>query len=184
MGTSKDGSPNWFCLIGLRIYVPRIGYDKTGDVWLTKITYFAVKKILEKQTFYNIETLDNEAMCYWSMPFVSIVGLLWLYTLSDIQAIIDKNCYVNPVISFGAPRPACVTTDWIDASNLPLVPLTLLYRNNQISPNFPYTAKEIPEGQIVPPEVMGEYYPCGKYVNPLYFNLCCYDCSDKHDKYK
>lgn len=122
---------------------------------------------------------------YWSMSFVTRVALLGLYTLGDFQTITDKKGYVNLVISFGAPRPARVTTEngfnWIDASQLPLVPLYLFYRNNQASQEFPYTAKNIPEGQIVPPEVMGEYYPCGKYVNPLYFNPCCWDGNDKYD---
>ncbi|SET44907.1 hypothetical protein SAMN05660297_02421 [Natronincola peptidivorans] len=273
-GTLKDGTPNRFGLFGLRIYVPSIGYDKTGGVGLPKITYCTAKKasrdtsisvtvekppqfvnllnpasvftrevahqccndmvdvtchltwsrigviatrilqpdlntvyILSNQikrdpgkllfirwkaptfpdTYHNIGILGNEDMRYWSMSFVTQVGLLGLYTLGDFQAIIDKKGYVNLVISFGAPRPPHVTTEngfaWIDASQLPLVPLTLFYRNNQVSPIFPYTAKNVPEGQIVPPEIMREYYPCGKYVTPLYFKSCCHD-SDKNDKNK
>lgn len=260
-GTLKDGTPNKFGLIGLRIYVPSIGYDKTGGVGLPKITYCAAKKdcrntcvcgtvinttepqnplnpsnvfsqepmlqccndtveqncdliwsrigviatrllqpdlntvyILTDQikrdpgkllfirwkaptfpdTYHNMGILGNENMRYWSMSFVSRVGLLGLYTLGDFQTVIDNHGYVNLVISFGAPRPACVTTEngfnWIDASSLPFIPLTLFYRNNQVSQDFAFTAKNVPEGQIVPPEVMGEYYPCGKYVDPLYFN--------------
>jgi hypothetical protein len=274
-GTLKDGTPNRLGLFGLRIYVPSIGYDKTGGVGLPKITYCAAKKdykntgicgtidktaqpenppnpaevftkeispqrcsdVVERNcdltwsrigviatrilqpdlntvyiisdqikrdpgkllsihwkaptfpdTYHNIGILGNEDMRYWSMSFITRIGLLGLYTLGDFQAVIDKKGYVNLVISFGASRPSCVTTEngftWIDASDLPLVPLTLFYRNNQVSQRFLYTAKNVPEGQIVPPEVMGEYYPCGKYVNPLYFNSCCYDCSDKHDKNK
>lgn len=274
-GTLKDGTPNKFGLIGIRIYVPSIGYDKTGGVGLPKITYCSAKKecrntntsstnnktaepenplnpsnvfnketyfqrysdscerncdltwsrigiiatrilqpdlntvyILSDQikrdpgkllfihwkaptfpdTYHNMGILGNENMRYWSMSFVSRVGLFGLYTLGDFQTVIDKNGYVNLVISFGAPRPSCVTTEngfnWIDASNLPLVPLTLFYRNNQVSQGFPYTAKNVPEGQIVPPEVMGEYYPCGKYVNPIYFNSCCYHCNDKDNNGK
>ncbi|WMJ80649.1 hypothetical protein RBU49_17890 [Clostridium sp. MB40-C1] len=269
-GTLKDGTPNKFGLIGFRIYVPSIGYDKTGGVGLPKITYCAAKKdckntsisvtvnkitqpenplnpanvfmketsfqrcrdvvgqncdliwsrigiiatrILQPDlntvytisdqikrtadkllfirwkaptfpdTYHNIGILGNENMRYWSMSFITRVGLLGLYTLSDFQTVIDKKGYVNLVISFGASRPPCVTTrngfTWIDASKLPLVPLNLFYRNNQVSQGFPYTAKNVPEGQIVPPEVMGEYYPCGKYVTPLYFNSCCYNCNDK-----
>lgn len=125
-------------------------------------------------------------MRYWSMSFITRVGLLALYTLSDFQTIIYRKGYVNLVMSFGAPRPSTVTPEngfsWIGASKLPLVPLTLFYRNNQVSQGFPYTAKNVPEGQIVPPEVMGEYYPCDKYVNPLYFNSCYYDFNDKHKK--
>lgn len=269
-GTLKDGTPNKFGLIGLRIYVPSIGYDKIGGVELPKITYCTPKKncrntsifetvdnstqpnnplnsanIFSKKTYFNncrdiveqscdliwsrigviatrilqpdlntvyttsdqikrdtdkllfirwkaptfpdtyhnIGIVGNEDMRYWSMSFVTRVGLLGLYTLSDFQTVIDKNGYVNLVISFGAHRPSCVTTkngfNWVDASNLPLVPLALFYRNNQVSQDFPYTAKDVPEGEIVPPEVMGEYYPCGKYVYPLYFNSCCYDFNDK-----
>lgn len=274
-GTLKDGSPNKFGLIGLRIYVPSLGYDKTGGVGLPKITYCSAKNncrktnisgALEKNvlpenplnpanvfnketlfqrcsdtvgqncdltwsrlgviatrilqpdlntvyiisdqikrdsckllfirwkaptfpdTYHNIGILGNEDMRYWSMSFVTRVGLLGLYTLGDFQTIIDKKGYVNLVISFGAPRPPHVTPEngfnWIDASELPLVPLTLLYRNNQVSQGFPYSARNIPEGEIVPPEVMGEYYPCGKYVKPLYFNSCCFDCNDKHNENK
>lgn len=274
-GTLKDGTPNRFGLIGFRIYVPSIGYDKTGGVGLPKITYCAARKdfinksisltidkitqaenllnqvnVFNKETsfqrcsdmverncdltwsrisaiatrilqpdlntvyvisdqikrdlgkllfirwkaptfpdtYHNIGILGNEEMRYWSMSFITRVGLLGLYTLSDFQTIIDRKGYVNLVISFGAPRPSTVTPEngfsWIDASKLPLVPLTLFYRNNQVSQGFPYTAKNVPEGQIVPPEVMGEYYPCGKYVNPLYFNSCYYDFNDKHDKNK
>lgn len=274
-GTLKDGTPNRFGLIGFRIYVPSIGYDKTGGVGLPKITYCAARKdfinksisltidkitqaenllnqvnVFNKETsfqrcsdmverncdltwsrisaiatrilqpdlntvyvisdqikrdlgkllfirwkaptfpdtYHNIGILGNEEMRYWSMSFITRVGLLGLYSLSDFQTIIDRKGYVNLVISFGAPRPSTVTPEngfsWIDASKLPLVPLTLFYRNNQVSQGFPYTAKNVPEGQIVPPEVMGEYYPCGTYVNPLYFNSCYYDFNDKHDKNK
>lgn len=272
-GTLKDGSQNRFGLIGLRIYVPSLGYDKTGGVELPKITYCAVERdyrktklarvfqknelpenplnsisILNKKTsihhcsdivgqncdltwsrigviatrilqpdlntvyivseqikrdpgkllfirwkaptfpdtYHNIGILGNENMRYWSMSFITRVGLLGLYTLSDFQTIVDKKGYVNLVISFGASRPSYVTPEngfnWIDASNLPLVPLTLFYRNNQVSQGFPYSAKNIPEGEIVPPEVMGKYYPCGKYVDPLYFNSCCLDYNDKLNK--
>lgn len=269
-GTLEDGTPNRFGLIGLRIYVPSIGYDKTGGVGLPKIFYCAAKKdcrctsveaivgkttatdnflnpadaftkeitlqrfsnmaerncdltwsrigiiatrilqpdlntvyIISGQikrdpckllyirwkaptfpdTYHNIGIVGNEDMRYWSMSFITRVGLFGLYTLSDFQTIIDKNGYVNLVISFGARRPSCVTTEngfnWVDASNLPLVPLTLFYRNNQVSHIFPYTAKNVPEGQIVPPNIMGKYYPCGNYVNPLYFDSCCHDCNNK-----
>ncbi|MBV7272828.1 hypothetical protein I6U48_07865 [Clostridium sp. PL3] len=274
-GTLKDGTPNRFGLIGLRIYVPSIGYDQTGGVGLPKITYCAAKKnclntsisgtvckttqpknlinpadvftketsfqyccdmvdqncdltwsrigviatrilqpdlntvyILSNQikrdpgkllfirwkaptfpdTYHNIGILGNENMRYWSMSFITRVGLFGLYTLGDFQTVIDKNGYVNLVISFGASRPSCVTTEngfnWIDISNLPLVPLTLFYRNNQVSQVFPYTAKNVPEGQIVPPKVMGEYYPCGKYVHPLYFNSCYCDCNYNYENNK
>lgn len=272
VGTLKDGTPNRFGLIGIRIYVPSLGYDKTGGVGLPKITYCAAKKEYSKttiaedvdinlpddplnpvsfmsketpflhckkddkqncdltwsrigviatrilqpdlntiyivssqikrdsckllyirwkaptfpDTYQNIGIMGNEDMRYWSMSFVTRVGLLGLYTLSDFQAVIDKKGYVNLVISFGTSRPPSVTPEngytWVDVSNLPLVPLTLFYRNNQVSQGFPYTAKNIPEGQIVPPEVMREYYPCGKYVNPIYFNSSYCDCDDKQDK--
>lgn len=261
VGTLKDGSINRFGLIGLRIYVPSIGYDKTGGVGLPKITYCAAKKdcansniarafnnaipsgnplnpatvfkvgqncdltwnrlgviatrilqpdlntiyIMSDQiqrdpgkllfirwkapafpdTYHNIGILGNEDMRYWSMSFVTRVVFFGLYTLSDFQTVIDKNGYVNLVMSFGVPRPSQVTTEngfnWVDVSQLPLVPLYLIYRNNQVSQGFPYSAKNIAEGQIVPPEVMGEYYPCGKYVNPLYFDSCCYNGSEEHD---
>jgi hypothetical protein len=270
-GTQKDGTPNKSGFIGLRIYVPSLGYDKTGGVGLPIIFYCATTKdynktstieafekttienlqspsslfynepssqycydiakkncdlywskigviatrilqpdlntvyILSNQikrdsckllyirwkapsfpdTYHNIGILGNEDMRYWSMSFITRVALLGLYTLGDFQAVIDKKGYVNLVISFGASRPPCVTTEngftWVDASNLPLVPLTLIYRNNQVSQGFPYTAKNITEGQIVPQEVMGDYYPCGKYVNPIYFNSICNDCNNKHD---
>jgi len=272
-GTLKDGTPNKWGLIGLRIYVPSIGYDKTGGVGLPKITYCAAKnncnttrisgtvnkstqpdnslnqvdafrkrtsfqhcsdmvkqncdliwnrigviatRILQPDlntvytlsnqierdprkllfirwkaptfpdTYHNIGILRNTDMRYWSMSFITQVGLLSLYTISDFQTVMDKNGYVNLVISFGASRPSCVTTEngfnWIDASKLPLVPLTLFYRNNQVSQGFHYTAKNVPEGQIVPPKVMGEYYPCGKYVDPIYFNSCYHNCNNKPEK--
>jgi hypothetical protein len=131
-------------------------------------------------TYHNIGITGTEDMRYWSMTFLTPVGIIGLYTLGDFQAIIDKKGYVNLVISFGAPRPSCVTTEngftWVDVSHLPLVPLFLEYRNNQISKHFPYTAKDVPTDETVPPEVMGKYYPCGKYVNPMYF-----DCWDQND---
>ncbi|WLR51881.1 hypothetical protein LC040_02935 [Bacillus tianshenii] len=130
-------------------------------------------------TYHNIGILGNEDMQYWSMSFITPIGLLGFYTISDYQTIIDEKGYVNLVISFGAPRPSCVTPEngftWVDASQLPYVPLFLLYRNNQISPNFPYTAEDIPKNVIVTPQDMGKYYPCGKYVKPNYFNSCCDD---------
>lgn len=148
-----------------------------------KLLFIRWKAPTFPDAYHNIGILGNEDMRYWSMSFITRVGLLGLYTLSDFQTVIDKRDYVNLVISFRAPRPSCVTTEngfnWIDASKLPSVPLTLFYRNNQMSKGFPYTAKNVPEGQIVPPEVMRECYPCGKYVNPLYFNSCCYDCNEK-----
>lgn len=147
---------------------------------LNKLLFIRWKAPTFPDTYHNMGLCGNEDMRYWSMSFITKVGLLGLYTLSDYQTVIDKNGYVNLVISFGAPRPSCVTTkngfNWIDASSLPLVPLVLFYRNNQISDNFPYTAKNVPEGEIVPHEIMKEYYPCGKYVYPLYFNSCCYHC--------
>lgn len=139
--------------------------------------------------------IGNEDLRYWSMSFVTPVGLLGLYTLGDFQTVIDKKGYVKLVISFGAQRPSCVTSEngfnWVDASQFPLVPFQLIYRNNLVPPDFPYTAKNIPAGEMVPPEVLEEYYPCVKYVNPLYFNSCCYDegfdsnCfvdDDRHDQ--
>lgn len=124
-------------------------------------------------------------MRYWSMSFVTPIGLLAFYTISDYQTIIDKMGYVNLVISFGAPRPSGVTPEngftWVGASHLPLVPLFLIYRNNQISPNFPYTAKNVLKNEIVSPQEMGEYYPCGKYVNPIYFYSCYDNDSMKND---
>jgi hypothetical protein len=126
-----------------------------------------------------------EDMRYWSMSFVTPIGLLAFYTISDYQTIIDKMGYVNLVISFGAPRPSGITPEnvftWVDASHLPLVPLILLYRNNQISPNFPYTAKNVLKNEIVSPQEMGEYYPCGKYVNSRYFYSCYDNASMKND---
>jgi hypothetical protein len=123
--------------------------------------------------------VGDEDMRYWSMSFVTPGGILGLYTISDFQTIIDKKGYVNLVISFGAPRPSSVTSGngftWVDASQLPMVPLFLFYRNNQISESFPYTAKDLPAGVTVPPKVMGRYYPCGNYVNPDYFNSCCWN---------
>ena len=130
-------------------------------------------------TYHNIGITGTEDMRYWSMTFLTPVGIIGLYTLGDFQAIIDKKGYVNLVISFGAPRPSCVTTEngftWVDVSQLPLVPLFLEYRNNQISEHFPFTAKGLPAGETVPPEAMGKYYPCGRYVEPMYF-----DCLDKN----
>jgi len=121
-------------------------------------------------TYHNIGIVGNEDMRYWSMSFVSPVGLVGLYSLADFETVIDKNGYVNLVISFGTPRPSFVTTkngyNWIDASHLPLIPLQLFYRNKIVSEDFPYTAKGLQPGHIVSPEIMGEYYPCGKYVDP------------------
>lgn len=258
-GTMPNGVPNTHGTIGLRIYVPSIGYDNTGGVGFPKIMYvpattdrtysnviestnqttfynpskqknnsvqnewynsppeknrkeecdiswrtlsrasaliqydyndgYILSDILQRDpskllflrwkaptfpdTYRNIGILGNEDMRYWSMSFVSKVGLLGLYTLADFETVIDKNGYVNLVISFGARRPSCVTTEngfsWIDASNLPLIPLQLFYRNKIVSDHFPYSAKNIPEGDIVSPEVMGEYYPCGKYVDHVDF---------------
>jgi hypothetical protein len=275
-GILPNGTPNKFGFFGIRIYVPSLGYDKTGGVGLPKITYCAAKRekrqkqtvdtfdqtgLLQTQqiqrnqtnvfdidtfherandknferncdltwnrigviatrilqpdintiyivsdkiqrdlckllyirwkaptfpdTYHNIGIRGNEDMRYWSMMFASRAALLGLYTLGDFQTVIDKKGYVNLVISFGAPRPACVTPgngfNWVDVSHLPLVPLYLFYRNNQVAEEFPYSARNIPEGHIVPPEVMGKYYPCGKYVDPLYFKSCGCDCDDKHD---
>lgn len=133
-------------------------------------------------TYHNNGITGTEDMRYWSMTFITPVDIIGLYTISDFQTIIDKKGYVNLVISFGAPRPSCVTTKngftWVDVSHLPRVPLFLEYRNNQVSEHFPYTAKDLPAGETVPPEVMGKYYPCGKYVDPLYFNSCCWDNDD------
>lgn len=262
-GTFPDGSPNTQGMIVLRIYVPSIGYDKTGGVGLPEITYCAAAKnkiptshetlnqaalfknplasnnnynrylsankmdkvqkcdlnwrtlglgteflspdpntvyIISDQlqqdpgkllfirwkaptfpdTYHNIGIMGNEDMRYWSMSFITRVGFLGLYTMGDFQTIIKKG-YVNLVISFGASRPSFVTTEngftWVDASHLPLVPFSLFYRNNQVSQGFPYTAKDVPAGQTVPPEIMGEYYPCGNYVNSLYPSCC----DDEHE---
>ncbi|WP_051280348.1 hypothetical protein [Anaerovorax odorimutans] len=139
----------------------------------SKLLFLRWKAPTFPDTYHNIGILGNEDMRYWSMSFVSPVGLLGLYTLADFETVIDKNAYVNLIISFGASRPSCVTTEngftWIDASHLPLIPLKLFYRNKIVSQDFPYSANNIPAGDIVPPEVMGEYYPCGKYITPTYF---------------
>lgn len=139
----------------------------------SKLLFLRWKAPTFPDTYHNIGILGNEDMRYWSMSFVSPVGLLGLYTLADFETVIDKNGYVNLIISFGAPRPFCVTTEngfnWIDASHLPLIPLQLFYRNKIVSQEFPYSANNIPAGDIIQPEVMGEYYPCGKYITPDYF---------------
>lgn len=126
-------------------------------------------------TYHNIGIVGNEDMRYWGMSFTSPIGFIGLYTIGDFQTIIDKNGFVNLVISFGAPRPSCVTSEngftWVDLSQLPLIPFQIIYRNTLISQFFPFTAKDVPAGQVVPPEVMGEYYPCGKYISPL--DVCC-----------
>jgi len=150
-----------------------------------KLLYIHWKAPTFPDTYHNIGILGNEDMRYWSMMFVSRAGLLGLYTLGDFQTVIDKKGYVNLVISFGAQRPSCVTTEngfnWLDLSHLPIVPLYIFYRNNQVAEDFPYSARNVPLGQIVPPEVMGKYYPCGKYVDPFYFKSCGCDCDDKLD---
>lgn len=258
--TLENGAPNIRGFIILRIYVPSLGYDKTGGVGLPSITYYSTKQgkrypnnsRVKKQelnrknkngqnqmyfdsyfnlnttntrnknkidcshscdltwrrfepefaqpegntvytisnridrdpckllfirwkapkfpdTYHNIGISGNEDMQYWSMSFITPIGFLGLYTISDYQTIIDKKGYVNLVISFGAPRPSDITPEngftWVDASHLPLVPLYLFYRNNQISRNFPYTAEDVPKNEIVTREDMKKYYPCGKYVN-------------------
>lgn len=273
-GTLENGEPNTHGIFTLRIYVPSIGYDKTGGVGLPLITYCSTRKdkghagfqntsqhnnnkqnykyfeyynnfnnfassyirnndklannhscdltwsrllptldqpeantvyTISSQidrdpcqllfirwksptfpdTYHNIGIAGDEDMRYWSMSFVTPIGLLAFYTISDYQTIIDKMGYVNLVISFGAPRPSGVTPEngftWVDASHLPLVPLFLIYRNNQISPNFPYTAKNVLKNEIVSPQEMGEYYPCGKYVNSVYFYSCYDNDSMKND---
>jgi len=43
-GTLPNGLPNRFGFIGIRIYVPSLGYDKTGGVGLPKIIYCPVKR--------------------------------------------------------------------------------------------------------------------------------------------
>ena len=138
-----------------------------------KLLFLRWKAPTFPDTYHNMGILGNEDMRYWSLSFVSPVGLLGLYTLADFDTIIDNEGYVNLIISFGAPRPSYVTTEngysWIDASHLPLIPLQLFYRNKIVSQDFPYSANDIPAGDIVPPEVMGEYYPCGKYIDPIYF---------------
>lgn len=155
-----------------------------------RLLYIRWKAPTFPDTYHNIGVNGTEDMRYWSMTFVTPVQVIGLYTLGDFQAILDNRGYVNLVISFGAPRPSSVTADngftWVDVSRLPMVPLFLDYRNNQISEYFHYTAKGLPPGEIVPPEVMGKYYPCGKYVNPMYFD--CLDtthlgsgCDDVYD---
>ncbi|WHY91655.1 hypothetical protein QNK12_29330 [Neobacillus cucumis] len=147
-----------------------------------RLLYLRWKAPTFPDTYHNMGIVGDEDMQYWSMSFITPGGLLGLYTISDFQTIFDKKGYVNLVISFGAPRPSSVTTEngftWVDASHLPLVPLFLFYRNNQVSQSFPYTAKDVPAGETVPPNVMGKYYPCGNYVNSTYFNSCCWDQDD------
>ncbi|PIC79781.1 hypothetical protein CSV75_11375 [Sporosarcina sp. P18a] len=144
-----------------------------------QLLYLRWKAPTVPDTYHNMGIVGDENMRYWSMSFITPGGLLGLYTISDFQTIIDKKGYVNLVISFGAPRPSSVTSEngftWVDASQLPRVPLFLFYRNNQASESFPYTAKDLPPGVKVPPNVMGKYYPCGNYVNPDYFNSCCWE---------
>lgn len=256
-GTLESGAPNRTGFIILRIYVPSIGYDKTGGVDLPFITYaqnsslpsaafqtttqqhqldfddfmnlnevanmntrnniennfrqnvdliwkrfgpeflqpegntiYTISNLIDRDpnkllyirwkaptfpdTYHNFGITGDEDMQYWSMNFVTPVGMLGLYTISDYQTIIDNEGYVNLVISFGAPRPSSVTSEngytWIDASQLPLVPLFLIYRNNQISENFiHYTAADIRPGEVVTPQDMGEYYPSSIYVDPMDF---------------
>lgn len=59
----------------------------------------------------------------------------------------------------------------VDLSQSPLIPFQIIYRNTLISQFFPFTAKDVPAGHVVPPQVMGEYYPCGRYINPI--EVCC-----------
>lgn len=242
-GTLENGEPNRFGLIILRIYVPSIGYDKTGGVDLPFITYspgkkdkghliqntnqqndkeqnqmdfddyihlnsnkrnnikidfrqsseliwkrfapeflqpegntvYTISNLIDRDpdkllfirwkaptfpdTYHNFGIVGDEDMQYWSMSFITPINLMGLYTISDYQTIIDKKGYVKLVISFGAPRPSSVTAKngftWVDASQLPLVPLFLFYRNNQISHNFlHHTATNVPTNEIVTPQDM------------------------------
>jgi hypothetical protein len=139
-----------------------------------KLLYIRWKAPTFPDTNHNFGIAGDEDMQYWSMNFITPVGMLGLYTLSDYQTIIDQEGYVNLVISFGAQRPSSVTSEngftWVDASQLPLVPLFLMYRNNQISQNFLHqTAAEVPPGEMVTAEDMGEYYLAGQYLDPIDF---------------
>jgi hypothetical protein len=174
------------CELPWKRFIPELDQPEANTVYIRsnqidrnpgQLLFIRWKAPSFPDTYHNIGIAGNEQMQYWSMSFITPVGLLGLYTISDYQTIIDKKGYVNLVISFGAPRPSYVTSEngftWVDASQLPLVPLFLLYRNNQVSESFPYTAKNVPSRETVPPEVMGKYYPCGNYVNPEYFHSCC-----------
>ena len=141
-----------------------------------KLLFIRFKAPTFPDTYHNFGIVGNEDMRYWSFMFTTRIGYLGLYTISDFQTHIDKYGYVNLVISFGAERPKSVTADngytWVNVSHLPLISFSLIYRNTLISPNFPFVPRNVPEGEIVPPEVMGEYYPCGIYVDPSYFDVC------------
>jgi hypothetical protein len=85
-----------------------------------QLLYIRWKAPTFPDTYHNIGITGNEDMQYWSMSFITPIGLLGLYTISDYQTIIDKKGYVNLVISFGAERPSSVTPEngftWVDAS--------------------------------------------------------------------
>lgn len=148
-----------------------------------KLLYIRWKAPTVPDTYYNNGIVGNEDMRYWSMMAASHIGFLGLYTLGDFQMIVDDDGYVNLVIGFGAERPANVTAEngftWADLSNLPMIPIVIIYRNTLISPSFPFSAKDVPMNQVVSPEVMGDYYPCGKYVEPLYFSPCSYEADQE-----
>ncbi len=118
-------------------------------------------------TWHNVGIAGKEDMRYWSFAFFAIHGAFGLKTISDYQTVVDQDGYVNLIVGFGAPRPSFVTPDngftWVDLSELPPVPISIIYRNILISSSFKYSAKDVPVDTLVPPRLLGEYYPCGNY---------------------
>jgi hypothetical protein len=137
-----------------------------------KLLFIRWKAPAVPDTYHNTGITGGYDMRYWSVTFFAKHGDFGFKTIGDYQTVIDKNGFVNMVVSLGVPRPHFVTAEngftWVDLADLPLLDYYILYRNVLVSPGFKYTAKTVCEGKEVPPEIMGAYYPCGKYVEPGY----------------
>jgi hypothetical protein len=134
-----------------------------------KLLYLHWKAPRVPDTWHDVGLSGQEELRCWSMTFTAADSGSALKTISDFETIVDQFGYVSLVVGFGAKRPVFVTPQngytWVNLSGQPHVQVSIVYQNTLISPSFHFTAKDVPVECPVPPWIMGEYYPCGNYVN-------------------
>lgn len=113
---------------------------------------------------YNYNSITgHENMRYFSMSIGRLMGMKGVLTVSDYNFII-KNGYIKLVIGFGAPKPSYITEEngftYIELKDKPAN--IILYRNTLFG-GFPFVAKDIKEGEVVPEEALEKYYPVARY---------------------
>lgn len=130
-----------------------------------KLLVFRWKAPTFPDTYHNKGITGKEDVRYWSMCFAPATTMT-VFTLADVDAVISQDGFVNLVVGFGAEKPAKVKPEngytWVDLKGKNI--RFLLYRNMVVSPEFKFSARDVPAGELVIDQI-GDYLPRAKWVS-------------------